>query len=218
MGSRCSMTLKRDAKSGPSRTTLIAIAKLNDIDPKLGSATCSRRISDRRASRLAKPAPLELERRACEVGGMGAELRISYQSDNEWDGRLDVAVTSGAFSGNGSAWFSREYLNETFVGLSRAFPLGSGPLLIEGGFWGNEGLEQCHVRIAIRPYDARGSLLTQVDLASESWVTPDKDKQQSVTARFLIEYAAMEAFVCHLEQVLDKTRETAVLCGVSECP
>jgi len=142
---------------------------------------------------------------------MNAELRLSYRSDNEWDGKLDVAVTSGAFSGKGSAWVSREYLEETFIGFSRVFPRSSGPLLIEGGFSG-----QCHVRIAIRPYDPRGSLLVQVDLASEFRTTPDKDQQQSVTARFLIENAAMDVFVCHLEQVLNKTRETAVLRGVSE--
>jgi hypothetical protein len=151
---------------------------------------------------------------------MSAELRVSYQSDNEWDGKLNVAVTSGAFSGKGSAWFDREHLKRTFVAASRAFPLSTrDPPLIQGGFWSKETsgtLEQCHVRIAIRPYDARGSLLVQVDLASESWATPDKDQQQSVTARFLIEYAALDVFASHLEQVLNKTREIAVLRGVSK--
>jgi hypothetical protein len=148
-----------------------------------------------------------------------AELRLSYRPDDEWHGQLDAAVTSGEFSGKGSAWFDREQLKETFVAALRAFPLStSDPPMIEGGFWSKERpgtLEQCHLRIAIRPYDARGSLVVQVDLASASWATPDKDRQQSVTARFLTEYAALDAFACHLDQVLDAKRESAVLPGVS---
>jgi hypothetical protein len=194
----------------------------DDIDPEAWLADVLQPDQRSPVSRLDKLAPLELDRQAREVGGMSAELRVSYQSDDEWHGQLDVAVTSGAFSGKGSASFSREYLKRTFVKASRAFPLStSDPPLIEGGFWSKERprtLEQCHVRIAIRPYDARGSLLVQVDLASASWATPDKDQQQSVTARFLIEFAAMDVFVSHLEQVLNETREAAVLRGVSECP
>ena len=78
---------------------------------------------------------------------MSAEIRVSYRPDNEWLGQLDASVTSGAFSGKGSAWF---------------------------------------------------------------------DQQQSVTARFLTEYAATAVFASHLEAVLNGTRETAVVRGVSE--
>ena len=81
--------------------------------------------------------------------------------------------------------------------------------MIEGGFWNPERLKQCHLRIAIRPYDTRGTLLVQVDLPSEYRATPDKDQQQSVTARFLIEYAVMDVFVSHLQQILNMTRATA---------
>jgi hypothetical protein len=148
---------------------------------------------------------------------MSAELRLSYRPDDEWLGQLDASVTSGAFSGKGSAWFDREYLKETFLPALRAFPLStSDPPMIEGGFWNPESLKQCHLRIAIRPYDVRGALLVQVDLASEYRATPDKDQQQSVTARFLTEYAATAAFASHLEGVLNGTRETALLRGVSE--
>ena len=60
--------------------------------------------------------------------------------------------------------------------------------MIEGGFWSKENsgtLAQCHLRIALRPDNNRGALLVQVDLATECWTTPDDDRQQSVTARFL---------------------------------
>jgi hypothetical protein len=149
-----------------------------------------------------------------------AELCLSYQADDIWHGRLDAAVVSGAFSGKGSAWFSREHLKETFIAALRLFPLSAGKLpCIEGGFWSKDNpgaLEQCLLRVRVQPYNALGGLLVQVDLATESWDTPDHDQQQSVTARFLSEYAALDTFASHLEQVLDGTRESAVLHGTAK--
>jgi hypothetical protein len=122
-----------------------------------------------------------------------ADERGNLREPEVWLGERCAVVTSGAFSGEGSAWFDRQYLKETFVAPLHAFPLSaSDPPLIDGGF--------C---IAVRPYDSRGTLLVQVDLASESWATPDKDKQQHVTARFLTEYAPLEEFASSLEQVSD---------------
>ena len=146
------------------------------------------------------------------------ELRLTYRPDDEWHGQLDAVVTSGAFSGRGSAWFSRDKLKDTFITALREFPLSvSYPPLVEGGFWSKAKLgtlEQCHLRINVRPHDARGSLLVQVDLATESWVTPDKDQQQCVTARFLTGYAAIDAFASQLEQILDGKQESAILSGI----
>ena len=81
-----------------------------------------------------------------------AELRISYRPDSEWQGQLDAAVTSGAFSGTGSAWFDKKWVMETFIAALSAFPLSmTEPPKIEGGFWRSKDaakdLEQCHLRI-----------------------------------------------------------------------
>ena len=43
------------------------------------------------------------------------ELRLSYTPDYEWHGQLNAFVRSGAFSGEGSAWFDRARLKETFI-------------------------------------------------------------------------------------------------------
>jgi hypothetical protein len=148
-----------------------------------------------------------------------AELHLSYQPDDSWHGQLDAVVVSGAFAGKGSAWFDRQHLKETFIAALRVFPLAAGKLpSIEGGFWrkDNSGeLEQCHLRVRIQPQDALGVLLVQVDLATVSHHNPDQDRQQSMTARFLTEYAALDAFAYELEQVLDGTREAAVLLGAA---
>jgi hypothetical protein len=147
-----------------------------------------------------------------------AELHLGYRPDDEWIGQLDAVVTSGAFSGKGSAWFDRQQLKETFVAALRAYPLSAtDPPIIEGGYWSKENpgtLQQYHLRVAVRPYNTRGTLLVQVDLATESGTTPDNDLQQFVTTRFRTEYAALEEFASRLEQVLDGTRDVAVLRGV----
>jgi hypothetical protein len=143
-----------------------------------------------------------------------AELRLSYKPDDDGHGQLDAVLVSGAFAGRGAAWFSRQYLLDVFIPALRVFPLAADSLpRIEGGFWRNGNLGQCHLRISIRPHGNLGSLLVHVDLAGEAFTNPDHDEQQSLTARFMIEYAALEPFADEFTQVLDGTREAAVLFG-----
>jgi len=148
-----------------------------------------------------------------------AELRMTYRSDDDWTGQIIATVKSGAFSAQGSAWFDRANVNKTFVASLRAFPLlSASPPTLEGGFWSREGhgiLDQCHLRIIIKPYNARGTLLVHVDLATEVWKTPDADLQNSATVRFLTEYAAVDGFADQLERVLDGETEEAVLKGIT---
>jgi hypothetical protein len=145
-----------------------------------------------------------------------AELRITYAPDDEWLGVLDAVVKSGAFSGRGAAWFDRETLKTGFVRALRAFPISAtDPPMIEGGFWNKDKpiLDQRHLGIAITPYNSRGSLLVRVDLMTEFHESSENDHRQSVTARFLTEYAALDPFASHLEQVLDGRRDVALLAG-----
>jgi hypothetical protein len=145
------------------------------------------------------------------------ELRLSFRLDETWLGELDAVVKSGAFSGQGSAWFKPVSLKETFVAALRAYPLTStAPPMMEGGFGSmkNPGsLDQCHLRIVVTPYDSSGTLLARIDLATQSWKTPDIDQQQSVTVRFLTEYAAVGEFADALDRVLDGSNEQAILKG-----
>ena len=145
-----------------------------------------------------------------------AELSLSYKPDDEWCGRLTAAVKAGAFAGQGSAWFDPNHLKDKFVAALRAYPLSaSEPPKIESGFLSKENphvLEQCHLRIIVRPYNSRGTLLVQVDLATECHETPDADQQQSVTARFLTEYPALEKF--HIQIPTGFERGGCVSCSV----
>jgi hypothetical protein len=147
------------------------------------------------------------------------ELQVVYWTDEEYTGRITAKVRSGQFSLEGAAWFDRLHVKSTFLAELRKFPLSStNPPTLEGGFWNGEqpkGLDQCHLRISIKPYDSRGTLLVHVDVSSEVWKTPDADLQNSATVRFRAEYAVLERFVAEFEQVLDGTREVAILRGIT---
>jgi len=146
-----------------------------------------------------------------------AELRITYEPDDDWLGELHATVQSAGFSGHGSAWFDKANVKATFVSALRAFPLELSNLpIIDGGFGRNEKRgkpAQCHLRIAVSPKNSRGILLVRVNLSKPVWNTPDEDLQQTLTVRFLTEYAPLERFSLELEQVLDGGREAAILWG-----
>ena len=144
-----------------------------------------------------------------------AELRVTYRSDEEYTGEIIATVKSGAFSAQGSAWFDRTYVKKTFLANLRSLPLTlTNPPTIEGGFWNDRGsLDQCHLRISVKPYNTRGTLLVHVDLASGVWKAPDADLQNCATIRFLTEYAAVMDFAEQFEEVLDGERDDAVLQG-----
>jgi len=148
-----------------------------------------------------------------------SELWVAYQADNEWTGQIVATVTTGAFSGRGSAWFSPDKVKETFLAALQAFPLtAANPPLLEGGFWdkGQKGeLEQCHLRITIKPHNSRGTLMVHVDLATEASKSPDAELQNCVTVRFLTEYGSLDSFAAQFEQVLDGKEKVALLKGTA---
>jgi hypothetical protein len=148
-----------------------------------------------------------------------SELRVTYRTDEDWTGQIIATVKSGEFSARGAAWFDRINVKETFLATLRSYPLTAvAPALIEGGFWSKErpgSLDQCHLRIAVKPYNSRGTLLVHVDLSSEVWSTPDADLQSFATVRFTAEYAAVDRFAQEFDEVLDGKRDEAILTGIT---
>jgi len=146
-----------------------------------------------------------------------AELRITYRPDDDGTGQITATARSGAFSGQGSAWGNPDSVKHAFVAGLRAFPLTSAsPPTVEGGFWSREkqgSLDQCHLRITIKPLNTRGTLPVHLELASEVQKTPDADLQNCATIRFLAEYEAVRGFAEQLERVLYGESEEAVLKG-----
>jgi hypothetical protein len=88
------------------------------------------------------------------------------------------------------------------------------PPTIEGGYWDDRVcLNQCRLRIIVKPYNSRGTLLVQFDIAAPVNNTRELDLQNSVSIRFFTEYAAVQTFADHLEQVFGGRREEAILEG-----
>jgi hypothetical protein len=146
-----------------------------------------------------------------------AELRVIYRPDDDGTGEIIATVRSGAFSAQGSAWFGRDL--EIFLAGLRSYPLSSeNPPMIEGGFWksGKSGvLDQCHLRITVKPCNTRGALLVRAELASQVQRSPDADLQNSATIRFLTEYAAINHFAAEFELLLNGQLDVAILHGMA---
>jgi len=145
------------------------------------------------------------------------ELRVMYEPDDDWCGEIIATARSGAFAGQGSAWFSPDHIKQTFVAGLRSYPLSvENPPLLEGGYGSVKGrFDQGHVRITVKPYNTRGTLLVHAELASRFWKTPDADLQNSATIRFLTEYAAVDHFAAEFEELLHGKREFAILHGAT---
>ena len=162
---------------------------------------------------MAARQPEGLPRPDTGPGVRTAELSLAYRPDNRWNGRLTAVVKSGAFSGEGSAWFTPGHVKETFVAALKTYPLShSNPPVLEPGYR-SEGL-----RISVRPHASLGTLLVQVDLATEivAGMTLDQNLQHSVTVRFVAEYIALQVFAVGLALALDGSSESAVLLGRAE--
>jgi hypothetical protein len=145
-----------------------------------------------------------------------AELTLAYSEDNEGDGTIEATVTAGAFAGSGSAFSYGEHIKKTFVASLRQYPLAAAtPPILEGGTWSRERpprLISCHLRVAVRPYNSRGTLLVRVDLASPSWPASGEELS-TVSVAFLTDYNTIASFADDLERVLNRGAETAVIRG-----
>lgn len=145
-----------------------------------------------------------------------AMLRLTYQPDDEWLGRVGAEVDSNGFSGIASAWFDRASIADDFIPALCAYPISVAALpRIESPVDGRAeqgGLSRDEFRILIEPYNARGTLLAQVDLAAPVY-GPSGTRFQSVAAHFFCDYASIARFAAALRAVLDGSREEAVLHG-----
>jgi hypothetical protein len=144
---------------------------------------------------------------------MMAELTVTWSPDDDYLGTLDVQVQSAGFAGHSYAWFDKAHLKKTFVAALRTYPLDAdSPPLLEGNDLVSAEATKS-LRIAVTPYDLRGTLVVRVDLASWGDHSPKGDTQHMLTARFLTEYGMLVQFAADLEALLDGTKDAATLRG-----
>lgn len=124
-------------------------------------------------------------------------LQLTYVADDDSHGELRAIVQSHGYAGSGSAWFNLSALNEFCARLGE-YPIDAQtPATLSGGFLSKTNpaiLKQEHLSIDISPYDAKGSVLVQVKLATPVWTNDRVDRGQLVTARFLVHYGDLSRF------------------------
>ena len=145
-----------------------------------------------------------------------SQLRIAYEPDDEWTGKIIVRVVSDHFSGWGSAWISPDDIKAFAKSLGR-YPIPPDrPSIFNAGHGGSlDGSRPpaTLVGITIKPQGPRGDLLVCIELQTEFWGNEDADLHQSMVARFETDYAPLERFARGLERVVCNLAEEAVLEG-----
>lgn len=132
-------------------------------------------------------------------------LRLWFEPDSDGTGELFAEVTSGRFSGVGSAWFDAQGLVEFGQTLATAYPLPSDePLSLEGGYWAKSGsvIEQLHLGLKFYPIGSTGKIGCRVTLATPVYEGQDRPEAQSMVAVELnTNYEQLRAFARSLESL-----------------
>ncbi len=144
------------------------------------------------------------------------ELRVSYEPDDQWTGKITIRVVAGQYSGEGSAWINPSQITD-FASTLERFPMpNDSPAKIEGGLGGSvDGrlLPQTLIRVTVKPQGVRGHLVVCAELQTEVWKDDDNDLHQSVVARFRTEYGLVERFAQSLKYLAAGRALEAILGG-----
>ncbi|WP_121455425.1 hypothetical protein [Acidovorax sp. 106] len=146
---------------------------------------------------------------------MPSTLRLWFEFDSDGTGELFAEVTSGKFSGTGSAWFDAQALLEFGETLASAYPLPSDtPLSLEGGYWAKSGavIEQLHLGLRFYPIGSIGKVGCRVTLATPVHEGQDRPEAQSMVAVELnTNYEQLRTFAHSIEALAKGAIVEAVL-------
>ena len=142
------------------------------------------------------------------------ELRVTYQPDDQWTGKVTVRMVAGQFSGEGSAWINASDIGD-FAKAIDGFPMPK-PAVFSAGHGGTlDGRRppETLVRVTIKPLGLRGHLVVSAELQTEVWNDEDAELRQSVVARFTTEYGLLAKFAQSLQNVAAGRVNEAILAG-----
>jgi hypothetical protein len=142
------------------------------------------------------------------------KLVIRFVNDDDGTGKLHVRASCNGFSGDGSAWFSTEELND-FASALAAYPISEekSPAL-RGGFYSKDSsgeLEQEHLSLRVYPVDSTGHLGVQIRIATEVWPQTRPESQHFVQLEMLTTYEPLKQFSSQLKSLVDGIIKEAVL-------
>jgi hypothetical protein len=147
-------------------------------------------------------------------------LRLRFQDDGDGTGKLIARAEADGYSGEGSAYFNIDRLEE-FAKAIGAFPLPSSDerRSITGGFGKKDGdgdWEHEHLGIAVYPADAlRGYIGIQVRMATEVWQATRPESQKTARIEVVTTYEPLSRFSRDLLSLLNGTIKEALLEGQS---
>ena len=142
------------------------------------------------------------------------KLLIRFLNEDDGTGKLQVRAHCNGFSGEGSAWFSTDELDE-FASALAVFPISEeNPPAIRSGFGRQDGsgeLEQEHLSLRVYPIDRTGHLGVQIRLATEVWAQTRPESQHSVQLEIPTSYEPLAQFSRQLKALLDGSVKEAIL-------
>ena len=143
------------------------------------------------------------------------KLLIRFWNQDDGSGKLHVRASCNGFSGDGSAWFSTEELND-FAQALAAYPISEeNSPAIRGGFYSKDKtseLEQEHLSLRVYPIDRTGHLGFQIRIATEVWPPQTRpESQHFVQLEILTTYEPLRQFSSQMKSLLDGDIEEAVL-------
>ncbi|MGQ0762688.1 MAG: hypothetical protein ACT4OT_11850 [Acidobacteriota bacterium] len=139
------------------------------------------------------------------------QLRLTLQPDSDGTGQLIAHVSSSGFSGQASAWFNLDDL-DNFADQLATIPLSAdNPVCLEGGYWSAKKrgtLEQVHLSIRIYPIGAKGQVGAHIHVADCLERNDRRESQNRATVELKTSYAALESFAKDIRRLrLSQTNE-----------
>jgi hypothetical protein len=132
-------------------------------------------------------------------------FRYEYLRGDDY-GRLEMAVVTNRFSGQGGFWVAWQDVREFGESLG-TYPLDTkAPLKAQWGYGMQDG-DNLILSVAVSPANSTGDLLVQVEIADEH------DEYRRVRASFLTNYPDLEHFRQSIAKLMDREVDRAVLTG-----
>lgn len=140
-------------------------------------------------------------------------LRLTFQDDFDGTGKLLALAESQGFSGRGGAWFGVSQIEEFAKELS-TFPLPDREtIILKGGFWKSDLLDQEHLALEVYPIDRRGHIGVQIRMASELWKPTRPQSQMTAKVELVTSYQPLLEFSNHLQDLVRNEIEELLLEG-----
>lgn len=142
-----------------------------------------------------------------------SSLKVILFPDEYGAAELRAEVSAQGFGGFASAWFNLDTLQDFSTSLAR-YPIDpKSPVLLEAGYWGDDGrkLKEPHISICVKPYNSRGALQVNVQLREPAAGNEPAEHVRSTSTWFIVGYNDLHSFGIAFGKMLDGTAEEAML-------